>query len=146
MPGSGRIQRASRACAARRERPVYGKLPSLPPGTASGWHPVRLRLNSNGFSQPQRIAVDAPAVSSEIVVGGICDSLSWKPGEIKLTDEGYVSCWVMGLPETAIARIHVSSWVKTGFGFFGSASPMRAGIRQINGAVESARAERPVPP
>lgn len=107
----------------------------LPPGTAAGWLPVRLRLRHSRFGQPLRIAVDVPPVTREIVVHGVCDSLSWKPGEIKLVGEGYLSCWVLGLPENCDCdnvRLWVGEWRLR---ILAIAEPDAHGYWQINGVL-----------
>jgi tRNA (mo5U34)-methyltransferase len=113
----------------------------LPPGTAAGWIPIRLRLKNSRFSQPLRIPVDVPPVAGELVVHSVFDSLSWKPGEIRLTldgsREGYLSCWVRGLPENCDCenvRLWASEWRLR---ILAIAEPDAQGYRQINSALPS---------
>ena len=111
----------------------------LPPGTPTGWIPIRLRLKNSRFSQPLRIAVDVPLVVGEIVIHSVFDSLSWKPGEIRVAldgnHEGYLSCWVLGLPENCDCenvRLWAGDWRLR---ILAIAAPDAKGYRQINGAL-----------
>ncbi len=71
----------------------------LPRGLSPGWRPARLRFADSGFSQALRIAVDLPPIVSEIVCVAAQDAITWKTGEVAVTDAGHLVCWVTGLPE-----------------------------------------------
>lgn len=63
----------------------------LPPGLAPGWHEVRVRTGSSGWSNPRRIAVDVPLeAAAPVEVVRVCDA-----------GEGFLSVWVAGLPANA---------------------------------------------
>ena len=137
----------------RQENGLYLANFRLPPGTAAGWIPLRLRLKNSPFSRPLRIPVDVPPVAGDIVVHGVFDSLTWTPGEIRRADargapmegpveghreglkEGYLSCWVLGLPENCDCqnvRLWAGEWrLRT----LAIAEPDARGYRQINGAL-----------
>lgn len=73
----------------------------LPPGLDQGFHDVTLRTRHGRRSAPARIAVDVPPQCDALVITGVCDGRTWKPGQVLLTDTGLVSIWVEGLPENA---------------------------------------------
>jgi hypothetical protein len=74
---------------------------SLPPGLKPGWNDVRLRLADSRFSAAQRIAVDIPTAVERIVIAGVRDSVHWEADTVNVSESGYLSCWVEGLPENA---------------------------------------------
>jgi hypothetical protein len=115
----------------------------LPPGSAAGWNDVRLRLENSRFSQALQIAVDMPVVVERITVHGVCDGVTSRSGEI--TEGGYASCWVEGLPENCDYH-NIRLWLgdsRLRITYVGE--PGEKGIRQINGAVAQgcAKGEHP---
>jgi tRNA (mo5U34)-methyltransferase len=73
----------------------------LPRGLSPGWHQARLRFADSGFGHCVRIAVDFPLNVSRIVCQGVHDAIDWKSSEVSVTENGYLSCWVAGLPENS---------------------------------------------
>jgi tRNA (mo5U34)-methyltransferase len=73
----------------------------LPRGLSPGWHAVRLRFADTDFSNAVRIAVDLPLEVSRIVCHGVRDAINGQSGEVTVTEVGYASCCVAGLPENA---------------------------------------------
>jgi tRNA (mo5U34)-methyltransferase len=73
----------------------------LPPGLAPGWQPVRLRTANSRYSNQTKIAVEMPALAQHIAITGACDGRTWRPGEIALNEDPFVSLWVAGLPSNA---------------------------------------------
>jgi hypothetical protein len=118
----------------------------FPPGLAPGWHPVKLRFADSGFGQEFRIAVDMPVKAEAIEIRGVSDGITWKDGEVRVTDRGFLTCWASGLPENgdrANVRVFLGDdrlavdWI----------GPTDArGLRQINALVPGAtsKTERPV--
>jgi tRNA (mo5U34)-methyltransferase len=108
----------------------------LPPGLASGWAPVRLRLADSVFGDNTlRIAVDLPLRVDGLKLQGACDGKTWSVEEVKASDGGFVSCWVGGLPENC-DRANVAVYLgetKLGVQYVGGVSP--EGTRQINAAL-----------
>jgi len=105
----------------------------FPPGLTSGWQPVRLRLADSGFSNSVRIAVDMPVEADELVVEGVCDGLTWTPGEVEVRERGFVSCWVKGLGENcdrSNVRLYLGG-ARLRVEYIGE--PGVNGFRQING-------------
>lgn len=72
----------------------------LPPGLPPGWHAVRLRFRDSKFGEERRIAVDMPLAVERLTLKGVADSLTWD-AKIHLAPEGFLSCWIDGLPENA---------------------------------------------
>jgi tRNA (mo5U34)-methyltransferase len=70
-----------------------------PPGLAAGWNMVRLRLADTEFSKPLRIAVAMPVQVSELRIERVCDGVTWEYNRVGMSEGGFVSCWVSGLPE-----------------------------------------------
>jgi len=72
----------------------------LPPGLEPGWHEVRLRTATSGWSEALRIAVDVPLHVESLVeslkITGACDGSTW--GELTVTSP-FMSLWVSGVPE-----------------------------------------------
>ena len=97
----------------------------IPPGTARGWHDVRLRLTTSRFSDPLRIAYDMPLAVEALKITGAADSENWMPNQTS----GKLSIWVEGLPENA-DRGNVKVW-------FGDhrAQVIWVGAGQVNVAV-----------
>jgi len=83
----------------RAESGVWVATFRLTPGLAPGWHSVRLRFADGPFGQHSRIAVDLPVQTEAIEIRGVSDGISWKEGEVDVTDRGFLSCWASGLPE-----------------------------------------------
>ena len=108
----------------------------LPPGLTAGWSPVRLRFADSAFGETTlRIAVDQLLRVERIVLEGVYDGVSWTPGEVKLSDGGFISCWVTGLPETC-DRANVGVYLghtRLRVEFIGDPDP--EGTRQINAAL-----------
>jgi hypothetical protein len=73
----------------------------LPPLEKPGWHEVRIRLMDSLPSDPQLIALDLPFVVGKVRLRGVCDSATWKPGELDTAQGTFISFWVEGLPENA---------------------------------------------
>lgn len=73
----------------------------LPPGLDPGWHTARLRFRDSGFGREFRIAVDLPLKAQQIEVKEVVDGVAWTKGEVKVGEQGFLSCWVNGLPENA---------------------------------------------
>ena len=105
----------------------------LPPGLAGGWSTVRLRFADSAFGNTTlRIAVDQSLHVEGLILKGLYDGVTWKPGEVKMSDGGFISCWVTGLPENCDlanicvylgeTRLHVE--------YVGQPDP--EGMRQIN--------------
>jgi tRNA (mo5U34)-methyltransferase len=67
----------------------------LPPGIEPGWPEVRVRTRRTKFSNPFRIAVDLPLEAEKLVLGEVCDGLSWKRRELA---SEFVTFWIHGLP------------------------------------------------
>jgi len=87
---------------------VYWAKFTLPPGVKPGWNSVRLRLAHSRFSAAQRIAIDMPPAAERIVIAGIRDSLHWEADCLNVTESGFLSCWLDGLPENADrGNIHI---------------------------------------
>jgi tRNA (mo5U34)-methyltransferase len=107
----------------------------LPRGLSAGWHQVRLRFADSDFSNAVRIAVDLPLNVGRIDCHGVRDAINGSSCEVTVTEDGYVSCWVAGLPENGDrhnvrvflgdARLSVS-WL---------GAPDAAGFNQINAVV-----------
>ena len=74
----------------------------LPPGLASGWHDVRLRVRGSRPGDACRIAVDLPVdPAGPLRITGIADGSTWTRDQIDLRNGGALSLWVDGLPENA---------------------------------------------
>jgi tRNA (mo5U34)-methyltransferase len=70
----------------------------FPLGLGSGWNDVRLRFAASDFGRTLRIAVDMPVHAGPIVLVGACDAFTFQ-AQIAVAENGYISCWVQGLPE-----------------------------------------------
>jgi tRNA (mo5U34)-methyltransferase len=73
----------------------------LPPGLTPGWHDVTVRTGSGGRGNVQPIAVDLPAMASDLAIGHLFDAKTWKPNELDLSHGNFISLWVAGLPDNA---------------------------------------------
>ena len=107
----------------------------LPRALAPGWHDVRLRFADSDFSNALRIAVDLPLHVGSIVIEGVRDAANGRSDEVAVTDVGYLSCWVAGLPENA-DRNNVRVFLgdrRLSVHFAGA--PDASGVSQINAAV-----------
>lgn len=108
----------------------------LPPGLPKGWHEVRLRFADSSFGDTTlRIAVDQSVSAEELVLKGACDGTTWNQHEVNVTNGGYLSCWVSGLPDNcdrANTTIYLGS-TKLRALFIGD--PDSVGVRQINAAL-----------
>jgi tRNA (mo5U34)-methyltransferase len=118
----------------------------LPPGLSEGWNAVRLRFADSEFGKTiLRIAIDKPLDVDRLVVQGVCDGLSWSDGEVKVTEGGFLSSWVTGLPDNcdrSNVRVYLGQtrlWVDY------ISEPDAHGYRQINAAVprDAAKGEQP---
>jgi hypothetical protein len=114
----------------------------IPPGTDSGWNPVRLRLSESRSGLPRRIAIDLPLEVQSIIVKDVADGHTWTPREIR---SGHATCWVAGLPENS-DRHNVRAFLgdaRLPVTFVGE--PGADGFRQVNAALpaEAPRGEQP---
>jgi hypothetical protein len=83
----------------------------LPPGLTSGWSPVRLRFADSAFGGTTlRIAVDQALRAERLVLNWICDGVTWTTDEVNASGGGFISCWVIGLPENC-DRANVSVYL-----------------------------------
>jgi len=81
----------------------------LPPGLTSGWKSVRLRFAHSRFGKTFRIAVDMPLQVERLVLHGVCDGIAWSRDEARISNGGFVSSWVSGLPENGDrGNVHVT--------------------------------------
>jgi tRNA (mo5U34)-methyltransferase len=71
----------------------------VPPGLRGGWNDVRLRFADSDFGHTLRIAVDMPLHAGRIVLVGACDGNTFKVNTVTVSERGWVSSWVQGLPE-----------------------------------------------
>lgn len=104
----------------------------LPPGLDAGWHAVRLRLASTGFSEELRIAVDVPLATSGIAFGAVCDGRTWEPNVVRPGPDRRLSLWLAGLPENT-DRNNLVVWLggaRTAIDYISSEE--RDGFRQVN--------------
>jgi tRNA (mo5U34)-methyltransferase len=106
----------------------------LPPGLDPGWHDVRLRTSGSGYSNSLRIAVDMPARTDRLIITGICDGVTWRPGEVALREgnSNFLSLWIDGLGENADCnnvRVRVGG-KRQAIGYL--SAPDARGIRQVN--------------
>jgi tRNA (mo5U34)-methyltransferase len=107
----------------------------LPPGLDSGWQTVRLRLADSRFGRTLRIAVDMPLKVDRLVLKSVCDGITWSAEEISVRERGFITCWVIGLPENADRSsigVHLGQ-TRLGVEFVGEADA--EGCRQINAVV-----------
>ncbi len=107
----------------------------FPPGLAPGWHPVKLRFADGAFGQEFRIAVDMPIETDGIELRGVSDGITWRDGEVDVTDRGFLSCWASGLPENcdrASVRVFLGD-VRLPVDWIGGVD--ERGFRQINALV-----------
>jgi hypothetical protein len=73
----------------------------LPPGLESGWHPVTVRVEEGPASNAVSVALDIRLVTPALVIRGVADGTTWKPGELDLTQGDSLVLWVEGLPDNA---------------------------------------------
>jgi hypothetical protein len=71
----------------------------IPPGLAPGWQGVRVRTSGSRFSRPSRVAIDLPAESEGLEIGGACDGNTWEDHVLRLGPSPALALWVKGLPE-----------------------------------------------
>jgi tRNA (mo5U34)-methyltransferase len=83
----------------RNESGVWSATFRFPPGLDAGWRRVKLRFADGPFGLEFRIAVDMPLKTDGIEIRGISDGITWREGEVDVTDRGFLSCWANGLPE-----------------------------------------------
>jgi tRNA (mo5U34)-methyltransferase len=110
---------------------IYWAKFTLPPGLKTGWNDVRLRLPNSRFSAAQRIAIDMPRSAERIVIAGVRDSLHSEADCVNVTESGYLSCWVEGLPENA-DRGNLRLWLGDARMAITFAGEPIEGRRQIN--------------
>ena len=101
----------------------------IPPGSASGWNTVRLRLAGSRFAPPRRIAIDLPLAVESVTVKDVVDAHTWASHRI---ESGYATCWVAGLPENCDPHnTHVFLGdTRLAVTFIGEPNP--DGFRQLN--------------
>jgi hypothetical protein len=71
----------------------------LPPGLRKGWNEARLRFDDSDFGRPIRIAVDMPLRTDRVFLVGACDGNTFQVNTVTVTERGWISAWVQGLPE-----------------------------------------------
>ncbi len=86
---------------ARKEEGFWEAKFKLPPGLTPGWHEVTVRVGHSAPSNPQRIAVDFPELTTAAAIVGVSDGTTWRQGELDLSGGKVLSVWVTGLPENA---------------------------------------------
>jgi hypothetical protein len=107
----------------------------LPPGLDPGWHIARMRFSDTPFGREFRIAVDVPLKVERIVLKEVYDGVAWTKGEVAVTERGFLSCWVAGLPENA-DRANVRAMLgnhRLEVDYVGE--PNAEGYRQINAVI-----------
>jgi tRNA (mo5U34)-methyltransferase len=116
----------------------------LPPGLRSGWSAVRLRLADSPFGHATlRLAVDLPLRVERLVLNGACDGTNWNDREVKAGDGGFISCWVIGLPENC-DRANTGVYLEeTKLRVEYISEPDAAGMRQINAALPAGTRKGP---
>ena len=121
--------------ARRDEQGVWVANFRLPPGLENGWKDVRLRLADSRFGKTFRIAVDMPLQVGRLELHGVCDGITWSADEARISDGGFVSGWVTGLPENCDrGNVHVTIGDKRlRVEYIGA--PDAQGRRQINAAL-----------
>ena len=123
---------------------VYWAKFTLPPVANAGWNDVRLRLANSRFSAAKRIAIDMPPPAQRSVIAGVRDSLHWEANTVNVTESGFLSCWVEGLPENA-DRSNLKLWLgdaRMAVTFVGELIEER---RQINAKAPEACAKGELP-
>jgi tRNA (mo5U34)-methyltransferase len=73
----------------------------MPPGLATGWHDVRIRVGESVPSNVRTIAVDLHPDAEALTISSLADGHSWQPGQIDLNSGNALALWVRGLPENA---------------------------------------------
>lgn len=104
----------------------------LPPGLASGWQELRVRIEDSQPSNALRIAIDVPFAPGAIRMTGVCDGVTWAPNKIDLQKGEALSLWIGGLPENADrdnVRVYLSG-MRLDMIYIGQ--PDANGIRQLN--------------
>jgi hypothetical protein len=84
----------------RSESGVWQAKFKLPPGMASGWHDVMVRVGGVA-SNPARIAVDVPVPLAPIRIHGVRDGITWEPGVFDPSKGNVLGAWVSDLPDNA---------------------------------------------
>lgn len=105
----------------------------LPPGLTPGWHEARVCTPHSAWSNALRIAVDIPARTDALDIGGLCDGTTWTSGEVTLADPAFLSLWIKGLPDntdTHNLRLTVANQRQTIQHI--APQPDENGYRQIN--------------
>jgi hypothetical protein len=72
-----------------------------PPGLASGWHPVRLRVRRGAPSNDIPVAVDVPLPDATPAITGVADGTTWTPNTLAMSSGTTLCLWVDGLPDNA---------------------------------------------
>ncbi len=107
----------------------------VPRGLSPGWHPVRLRFADSDFSNATRIAVDLPLNAGRIACHGVHDAVNWTSGEVSVKEDGFLSCWVSGLPENG-DRHNVRVFLgDTRLSVYWVGAADASGLSQVNAAV-----------
>jgi hypothetical protein len=116
----------------------------LPPGLRSGWSPVRLRFADSLFGDTTlRLAVDLPLRVDRLILNGACDGTNWNDREVKAGDGGFISCWVIGLPENC-DRANTGVYLgETRLRVEYLSEPDAEGMRQINAVLPAGTCKGP---
>jgi hypothetical protein len=73
----------------------------MPPGLSPGAHDVRMRLEDSAFSNQRTIFLDAPLCAGQFEIVKVFDGVTWRENEVSLSEGGFLTLWVTGLPEGA---------------------------------------------
>jgi tRNA (mo5U34)-methyltransferase len=73
----------------------------LPPGLRPGWHEVILSVDGGAPSNPKRLALDLPVLSTAVRITGVSDGRTWEPEVFDRALGNVATAWVDGLPENA---------------------------------------------
>jgi len=107
----------------------------LPRGLSPGMKEVRLRLADSSFGEAARIAVDMSLQVSQVVCEGARDAITWNADEVSPADDGYLVCWIAGLPENADRNNTRVRLGREGLLIQWMGMPDEAGHTQINALV-----------
>ncbi len=127
------------------EQDLWNTSLRLPPGLSPGWHPVRLRTVRSDFSNSVSIAVDLPVETDSLVVGYVCDGITWEQGMARAAEGGFLSFWIQGLAENCDRnniRVYLGD-SRLPVDFF--SQPDGRGFRQVNARVPAGLPEGPHP-
>lgn len=81
----------------------------VPPGTAKGWHDVRVRVRDSAYSNAVKIGVDvtdeerlhrsvATPAGAGMTIEGAADGLTWDPYRVRMRVDPCLSLWVRNFP------------------------------------------------